>query len=788
MVKVKINGDECEVTEGMTILQACEEAGLEIPRFCYHDRLSIAGNCRMCLVDVEGAPKPVASCAMPINEGMSIHTNTQSVKKAREGVMEFLLINHPLDCPVCDQAGECDLQDQTVAFGPENSRFDENKRSVDEKHMGPLIKTYMTRCIHCTRCIRFADEVAGVNQLGALNRGENMEITTYLEKTLDSEMSANIVDLCPVGALTSKPYQFEARPWELKKTETVDVMDAVGSNIRVDTYGWKVKRVLPILNEDINEEWISDKTRYACDGLLTQRLDAPMLKNNGRLEETDWRLALSELKNLIEKTNPDKIAILLGDFVDTETAFLTKKISEDLNIKNIECRQEGCRIPFNHRSQYLFNSSINGIEDADCILIVGSNVREEAPIINSRLRKQVISKNIPVGLIGENFDLTFDHKYLGNDVNILTDLLNEQNSFHEKLKSASRPMIIIGQSVLNRDDSIQIYSLIENITDKFGIVGEHWNGFNVLQMSASRAGTLDIGCYQRNKSLVDILNEGNKGNIELVISIGADEIDYSQFKNSKIVYIGTHGDNGASAADIILPSAAYTEKDAIYINTEGRVQYANKASFPPGEAKEDWKILNQLSELMSLNWSLIDLDDVRDWLFSSYDFLDVPFAERDQRFVKLLENKTKDDNEFEQKDTRTIKEKKYDTLHGNIKSFEENSAQKIFQLSWKELTDRQREYLRKYNHPETWSEFTEHSGFKVVNDIKKKNNIILPYEEQYARSLGKKWDDLTYNQKKWAYTKRNKNNLIGLADDADFSPDGIVVISCLLYTSDAADE
>ena len=727
MVKVKINGEECEVTEGMTILQACEEAGLEIPRFCYHDRLSIAGNCRMCLVDVEGAPKPVASCAMPINEGMSIHTNTQSVKKAREGVMEFLLINHPLDCPVCDQAGECDLQDQTVAFGPENSRFDENKRSVDEKHMGPLIKTYMTRCIHCTRCIRFADEVAGVNQLGALNRGENMEITTYLEKTLDSEMSANIVDLCPVGALTSKPYQFEARPWELKKTETVDVMDAVGSNIRVDTYGWKVKRVLPILNEDINEEWISDKTRYACDGLLTQRLDTPMLKQGGSLKETDWKSALSELKSLIEKTNPEKTAILLGDFVDTETAFLSKKISEDLNIKNIECRQEGCRIPFNHRSQYLFNSSINGIEDSDCILIVGSNVREEAPIINSRIRKQVISKNIPVGLIGENFDLTFDHKYLGNDVNILTDLLNEQNSFHEKLQSANRPMIIIGQSILIGDDSIQIYSLIENITDKFGIVGEHWNGFNVLQMSASRAGALDIGCYQKNKSLIDIMNDGNKGNIELVISIGADEIDYSQFKNSKIAYIGTHGDNGASAADIILPSAAYTEKDAIYINTEGRVQYANKASFPPGEAKEDWKILNQLSELMSLNWSLIDIDDVRNWLFSSYDFLDVSFSERDLRFVKLLENKAKDDNEFEQKDTRTIKEKKYDTLDGNIKSFEENSAQKIFQLSWKELTDRQREYLRKYNHPETWSEFTEHSGFKVVNDIKKKNIILLFY-------------------------------------------------------------
>ena len=444
MVKVKINGIENDVQEGVTILQACEEAGLEIPRFCYHDRLSIAGNCRMCLVDVEGAPKPVASCAMPINEGMSIHTNTQTVKKAREGVMEFLLINHPLDCPVCDQGGECDLQDQTVAFGPENSRFNENKRSVDEKHMGPLIKTYMTRCIHCTRCIRFGDEVAGVNQLGALNRGENMEITTYLEQTLDSELSANIVDLCPVGALTSKPYQFEARPWELKKTESIDVMDAVGSNIRVDTYGWKVKRILPVLNEDINEEWISDKTRYACDGLLTQRIDTPLIKNNGKFVESDWNESLSKVTELLKSNNPEEIVFLLGDFIDLETAYLTKKLADTLNIKSVECRQDGCKIPFNHRSQFLFNSKINGLDETDCLLIVGSNVREEAPIINARIRKQVISRDLPIALIGENFDLTYKYEHLGNDVNILTDILYDKNEFSKKLLEAKKPMLIVG--------------------------------------------------------------------------------------------------------------------------------------------------------------------------------------------------------------------------------------------------------------------------------------------------------------------------------------------------------
>ena len=776
MAKVKINGNDIEVADGLTILQACEEAGLEIPRFCYHDRLSIAGNCRMCLVDVEGSPKPVASCAMPINDGMSIHTNTQSVKKAREGVMEFLLINHPLDCPVCDQGGECDLQDQTVAFGPENSRFEENKRSVDEKHMGPLIKTYMTRCIHCTRCIRFADEVAGVNQLGAVNRGENMEITTYLEKSIDSELSANIVDLCPVGALTSKPYQFEARPWELKKTQTIDVMDGVGSNVRVDTYGWKVKRVLPVLNEDINEEWISDKTRYACDGLLNQRLDTPLIKKDNKFTEISWNEALGNLKEDLLTTKPEEVAFLLGDFVDLETAYLTKKLADDLNIKTIECRQEGCKIPFNHRSQFLFNSKIKGIDETDCILIIGSNVREEAAIINSRIRKNIVSKNIPIALIGNNVDLTYDYDYLGNDINIITDILNEKNPFSDELLRAKKPMVIIGQSVLNRDDSLQIYSLLETFTDKFNLIQDEWNGFNILQLTAARAGGLEVGAFQRSQSLDDIL-DSSTDKYRIIISIGADEVNYDKLSNSKIIYIGTHGDRGANAAQLILPSAAYTEKDSIYINTEGRVQFANKASFPPGDAKEDWKIINQLSELMKLDWSFISQTDVRDAIFSDFPHLTEDFNELSNGFIKILDNKTKDENEFVPKDTRSIKEKKSDTLNGNIKEFEENSAQKIFKSYWKDLNDRQREYLRKYNYPESWSEFTEYFGFKVVNDIKKKNNVILPYEESYAKSLGKSWDDLTYNQKKWAYTKRNKNNLIGLADDAIFTPEGIVVLN-----------
>ena len=601
MKKIKIDNAEIEVEDHLTIMQACEEAGKEVPRFCYHDKLSVAGNCRMCLVEVEGAPKPVASCAMPINEGMSIRTNTEKVKKAREGVMEFLLINHPLDCPVCDQAGECDLQDQTVAYGAGHSRFDENKRSVQEKHMGPLIKTYMTRCIHCTRCIRFADEVAGVNQIGALNRGENMEISTYLEKTIDSELSANVIDLCPVGALTSKPYQFEARPWELKKTETIDVMDAVGSNIRVDTYGWKVKRVLPRLNEDINEEWISDKTRYACDGLLTQRLDEPYIRKDNKLSVVEWSEALAKVTSYLNEYKVDEIAFLSGDLCDLETLYLYKKLSDALSIKNVECRQEGCNIPFTHPSQYSFNTKIADIEKSDCILIVGSNVRQEAPIINARIRKHKLATNVPIAVIGANLDLTFEYDHLGEDLNLLSDLISNKNNFSKIIEAAANPMIIIGNSILNRKDSISIFSVIEELIHKYKFLQDDWNGFNVLQIAAARTGALNLGLYKQGSSLEKIYCAAEDDKIKLIISLGADEINFDRLKGAKVIYIGTHGDKGANKADIILPSAAYTEKDGIYINTEGRLQYAFKASFPPGNAKEDWKIINELSNLLDLN-------------------------------------------------------------------------------------------------------------------------------------------------------------------------------------------
>ena len=639
MKKIKIDNAEIEVEDHLTIMQACEEAGKEVPRFCYHDKLSVAGNCRMCLVEVEGAPKPVASCAMPINEGMSIRTNTEKVKKAREGVMEFLLINHPLDCPVCDQAGECDLQDQTVAYGAGHSRFDENKRSVQEKHMGPLIKTYMTRCIHCTRCIRFADEVAGVNQIGALNRGENMEISTYLEKTIDSELSANVIDLCPVGALTSKPYQFEARPWELKKTETIDVMDAVGSNIRVDTYGWKVKRVLPRLNEDINEEWISDKTRYACDGLLTQRLDEPYIRKDNKLSVVDWSEALAKVTSYLNEYKVDEIAFLSGDLCDLETLYLYKKLSDALSIKNVECRQEGCNIPFTHPSQYSFNTKIADIEKSDCILIVGSNVRQEAPIINARIRKHKLATNVPIAVIGANLDLTFEYDHLGEDLNLLSDLISNKNNFSKIIEAAANPMIIIGNSILNRKDSISIFSVIEELIHKYKFLQDDWNGFNVLQIAAARTGALNLGLYKQGSSLEKIYCAAEDDKIKLIISLGADEINFDRLKGAKVIYIGTHGDKGANKADIILPSAAYTEKDGIYINTEGRLQYAFKASFPPGNAKEDWKIINELSNLLDLNWDIIDLVNVRSMLQSDFSHLFNFDSSVYPKYERLLANK-----------------------------------------------------------------------------------------------------------------------------------------------------
>ena len=448
MLKVRVNDIDIEVEEGLTVLQACEIAGAEIPRFCYHEKLSIAGNCRMCLVEMEKSPKPIASCAMPAAEGMNIKTNTPFVEKARKGVMEFLLANHPLDCPVCDQGGECDLQDQSMFYGLDKSRFVENKRQVKEKYMGPLIKTQMTRCIHCTRCVRFATEVAGVPEIGAIGRGENMEITTYLAKAMESELSANVIDLCPVGALTSKPYAFEARPWELKKTESIDVMDSVGSNIRVDTYNWEVKRILPRLNNEINEEWISDKTRYSCDGLLKQRLDSPYIKKENRLQKSTWDEAIDLILNKIKATNADEIGGHIGDMVNLENALAFKKFFKVLNSYNLEFREKKFYINSSEKMNYLFNSSIRGLEDSDLILLIGTNPRHEATMVNARIRKAFAQKKTSIFSIGNPGDLTYDYTILGNKSDDIKKILNKESEFSKKLLTSKKPIIIFGESVL----------------------------------------------------------------------------------------------------------------------------------------------------------------------------------------------------------------------------------------------------------------------------------------------------------------------------------------------------
>jgi len=569
MPKVKVDGIEIEVENGISVLQACEIAGKEIPRFCYHERLSIAGNCRMCLVEMEKSPKPVASCAMPVAEGQVIYTNTEMVKKAREGVMEFLLINHPLDCPICDQGGECDLQDQSVKYGGGTSRYELNKRSVKEKYMGPLIKTQMNRCIHCTRCIRFAEEVAGVPELGSINRGENMEITTYLEKTLDSELSANVIDLCPVGALTSKPYAFEARPWELTKTETIDVMDAVGSNIRVDTKGWEVKRILPRVNEDINEEWISDKTRYACDGLLINRIDRPYIKKDGKLIECSWDEAFLKIKEEVSKTV--NVGGLVGGMVDLETIFALKDFLTKISgSASIDFRQKDFYIDPSHLSNNLFNTSIAGIDESDLILLVGANPRLEATIINSRIRKNFINKRTEIFTIGNPGDQTYKIISLGDNLKVLKDIENNNSIFSEKIKTSQKPMIVIGESVLNSKQGRFVLETSKSILKK----NNSLNGLNILHQSASSVGAIMLQAYTNT-------NEVLKN--EILYLIGADEINIDT-KNKFIIYQGTHGSKNAKIADVILPGAAYTEKNGLYVNLEGRVQSAFKASFPPGNA------------------------------------------------------------------------------------------------------------------------------------------------------------------------------------------------------------
>ena len=613
MLKLKVNDKEIEVEEGLTVLQACEKAGVEIPRFCYHEKLSIAGNCRMCLVELEKSPKPVASCAMPAAEGMNIKTNTAQVEKARKGVMEFLLVNHPLDCPVCDQGGECDLQDQSMFYGVDKSRFKENKRSVLDKNMGPLIKTQMTRCIHCTRCIRFATEIAGVPEIGAIGRGEDMQITTYLEESMQSELSANVVDLCPVGALTSKPYVFEARPWELKKTETIDVMDAIGSNIRVDTYDWEVKRILPIINENINEEWISDKTRYACDGLLNQRLDTPFIKYNGKFEKASWNEVYKIIKSKFEHVSKEKISGFVGDLTNMETGYIFKEFFErTLDTNNYESRPDGRFLDKSKRENYLFNSTINGIEESDLIFLIGTNPRYEATILNARIRKAYLSNNTKIISLNDVGDLTYPYEHLDGKTQIIKDIIEGKSEISKKIIEATKPLIVLGETLLNSNSSKYLFHNIKEFLIKNQKFTDEWNPFNILSSDAATVGNYDLGIIKEEKNLLaDLKNH----KFEIVYFVGRDNLDFDK-KDEFVIYQGSHGDKGAEIADIILPGSAYTEQDGYYTNLEGKIQKAHKASYPPGEAKEDWQIINELAEFMNNRKLFNDKDELVSSMFN----------------------------------------------------------------------------------------------------------------------------------------------------------------------------
>ncbi|MEX0409191.1 NADH-quinone oxidoreductase subunit NuoG [Aquibium sp. LZ166] len=625
MAKLKVDGKEIEVPDHFTLLQAAEEAGAEIPRFCFHERLSIAGNCRMCLVEVKGGPpKPAASCAMgvrdmrpgPNGELPEIFTNTPMVKKAREGVMEFLLINHPLDCPICDQGGECDLQDQAMAFGVDSSRYHENKRAVEDKYIGPLVKTIMTRCIHCTRCVRFTTEVAGISELGLIGRGEDAEITTYLEQAMTSELQGNVIDLCPVGALTSKPYAFQARPWELTKTESIDVMDAVGSAIRVDTRGREVMRILPRVNDAVNEEWISDKTRFIWDGLRSQRLDRPYVRRDGRLVPASWSEAFAAVRDRVAAASPERIGAIAGDLASVEEMYALKLLMAALGSKNMDCRQDGAALdPALGRSSYLFNPTIDGIESADALLIIGANPRFEASVLNARIRKRWRAGNFPIGVIGEVGDLRYDYEMLGAGAETLKGLSEDNIAFISVLKKAERPMIIVGQGALMRGDGAAILGLAAKIAGDVGAVSEGWNGFAVLHTAASRVGGLDLGFVpgEGGKSVVQMM-----GALDILFLLGADEIDMGNFGDAFTIYIGSHGDAGAHRADVILPGATYTEKSGTYVNTEGRVQMTTRAGFAPGEAREDWAILRALSDVLGKKLPFDSLAQLRAKLYADH--------------------------------------------------------------------------------------------------------------------------------------------------------------------------
>jgi NADH-quinone oxidoreductase subunit G len=617
MPKLKIDGVEIEVENGISLLQACEIAGAEVPRFCFHERLSIAGNCRMCLVEVKGGPpKPQASCAMLVNdlrrgpngEVPEVFTKTPMVKRAREGVMEFLLINHPLDCPICDQGGECDLQDQAMAYGKSSNRFDENKRSIEEKYLGPLVKTEMTRCIQCTRCVRFTTEVGGVQEMGLAGRGESVEITTYLNQAITSELQGNIIDLCPVGALTSAPYEFKARPWELRKTDTIDAMDAVGSNIRVDARGSEVMRILPRTHEDVNEEWISDKTRFVWDGLKSQRLDRPYIREFGKLRTATWPEAFARIAQRVKASRPERMGIILGDLVGAEEAFSWKSLAQSLGIKSIDCRQDGSPLgEQGGRAGYIFNSGIAGIEEADAIMLIGTNPRLEAPVLNARIRKRILKGGCIIGVIGEQADLTYKYVHMGAGAESLARLAE-----HAPAK-AQKPMFIIGQGALARPDGAAILALAAKAAAAIGVVKESWNGFNILHTAAGRVGALDVCALpsDNGKNTAGILNAARNRAVDVLFLAGADEINTEGWGETFVVYMGTHGDRGAHRADVILPAAAYTEKSVTYVNTEGRAQMTTRAAFPPGDAREDWAILRALSEALGVTQSWNNMDELR---------------------------------------------------------------------------------------------------------------------------------------------------------------------------------
>lgn len=620
LVKVTVDGVTVEVQPGTSILQACEAAGSEIPRFCYHERLSVAGNCRMCLVEVEKAPKPVASCAMPVAPDMVVHTGSEMVKNAREGVMEFMLINHPLDCPICDQGGECDLQDQALGYGHDSSRFADNKRAVEEKFMGPLVKTVMTRCIHCTRCVRFSTEVAGVPEIGAIGRGEDMEITTYLEASLDSELSGNVIDLCPVGALTSKPYAFSARPWELKKTETIDVMDAIGSNIRVDARGREVMRIMPRNHDDVNEEWISDKTRFVWDGVNRQRLDRPYIRKKTKLVESTWDEAFQAIAGRLG--DGATLAALSGDLACTESQFALKQLMMALGSPHMDCRPAGSALS-GPRANYVLSAGLAGIDEADGLLLIGVNPRLEAAVFNARIRKRWRACGLPVAHIGVAADFTYPVTHLGAGPETLKAMVSGDVDFTKILAGCDKPMIILGEAALSRADGAGVFDLALTLAEQVGAVSEHWNGFGVLHNAAARVGGIDIGLLpgEGGYDTAGILKAAQNGTIETLFLLGVDDLEPDTLGSAFVIYIGSHGDAGAARADIILPAAAYTEKQAIYVNTEGRVQMTERATLPPGEAREDWKIFRALSGALGKTLPFDNIDMLRQQMFEQVPHL-----------------------------------------------------------------------------------------------------------------------------------------------------------------------